>query len=136
MVEKKEEHKDHKNKKHHKHHGAHHTHHKGGKKNKSFIQIKDWDDDDDKSILESIKYAENKLGATMKTPVALPKEHSFAPVKYDVEEDGGAKDVKLIKKNLESFTAIDAGDCDVGDEKCRIDSAKIPTLAEAEANSN
>ena len=58
----------------------------------------------------------------MKTPVALPKEHRFAPIKYDVEEDNGAKDVKLIKKNLESFTAIDAGDCDVGDDKCRKES--------------
>jgi hypothetical protein len=65
------------------------------------VQIKDWDDDDDKSILESIKYAEKKLGAVMKTPVALPKEHSFAPVKYDVEEDNGAKAIKEMKKNLE-----------------------------------
>jgi len=28
---------------------------------------------------------------------------------------------------------VDAGDCDVGDEKCLKDSVKIPTLAETEA---
>jgi len=37
----------------------------------------------------------------MKTPHALPKEHAFSPIKYDVEEDNNVKDVKLIKKNLE-----------------------------------
>jgi hypothetical protein len=36
--------------------------------------------------MESLKYAENKLGAKMAVPKALPKEHAFAPVKYDVEE--------------------------------------------------
>lgn len=50
------------------------------------IQIKDWDNDEDQEILDSIKYAEKKLGAKMKTPKALPKEHAYAPVKYDVEE--------------------------------------------------
>lgn len=50
------------------------------------VQLKDWDDDEDKQILESIKFAENKLGAKMGTPKVLPKEHAFAPVKYDVEE--------------------------------------------------
>jgi len=55
----------------------------------------------------------------MKTPHALPKEHAFAPIKYDVEEDNGAKDVKLIKKNLAEYTStVEGGDCDVGDEKC------------------
>ena len=68
----------------------------------------------------------------MKTPHALPKEHAFAPVKYDVEEDNGAKDVKLIKKNLAEYTStVEGGDCDVGDEKCQKESVKIPTLAEA-----
>jgi hypothetical protein len=32
------------------------------------VQIRDWDNDEDKEILESIKYAENKLGAKMGTP--------------------------------------------------------------------
>lgn len=41
--------------------------------------------------MESLKYAENKLGAKMKTPEALPKEHAFAPVKYDVEESSPIK---------------------------------------------
>ena len=36
--------------------------------------------------MESIKFAENKLGAKMGTPKVMPKEHAFAPVKYDVEE--------------------------------------------------
>lgn len=38
--------------------------------------------------MESLKYAENKLGSKMGTPKALPKEHAFAPVKYDVEDSG------------------------------------------------
>ena len=50
------------------------------------VQLKDWDQDEDKEILESIKFAENKLGHNMGTPKALPKEHAYAPVKYDVEE--------------------------------------------------
>jgi hypothetical protein len=36
--------------------------------------------------LESIKFAEHKLGSKMGTPHALPKEHAYAPVKYDVAE--------------------------------------------------
>ena len=50
------------------------------------IQLKDWDQDEDKEILDSIKFAENKLGHQMGTPKVLPKEHAYAPVKYDVEE--------------------------------------------------
>lgn len=61
------------------------------------VQIKDWDQDEDKEILESIKYAENKLGAKMGTPKTMPKEHAFAPVKYDVEELS-QKDQKNINK--------------------------------------
>jgi hypothetical protein len=34
----------------------------------SLVQTNDWDSDEDKEILETIKYAENKLGAKMKTP--------------------------------------------------------------------
>jgi hypothetical protein len=30
--------------------------------------IKDFDEDEDKEIMESLKFAENKLGAKMKTP--------------------------------------------------------------------
>jgi hypothetical protein len=52
----------------------------------SLIQLKDWDDDEDKEILESIKYAENKLGSKMRTPKVLPKEHAHAPIKYDIED--------------------------------------------------
>lgn len=47
--------------------------------------------------MESIKYAENKLGAKMGTPHAMPKEHAFAPVKYDVEELS-QKDQKIFHK--------------------------------------
>lgn len=50
------------------------------------VQLKDFDDDEDKEILDSIKFAENKMGAKMGTPKALPKEHPYAPVKYDVED--------------------------------------------------
>ena len=100
----KEQKKEKKHHHHHKHHKKHH-HHKDedDKKDekdkkpeendqkpddkKSFLQLKDdWDQDEDKEILESLKYAENKLGKKMATPHALPKEHAFAPVKYDVEE--------------------------------------------------
>lgn len=47
--------------------------------------------------MEGIKYAENKLGAKMGTPHAMPKEHAFAPVKYDVEELS-QKDQKIFHK--------------------------------------
>jgi len=36
--------------------------------------------------LESIKFAEEKMGKKMGTPKIMPKEHAFAPVKYDIEE--------------------------------------------------
>ena len=50
------------------------------------VQLKDFDDDEDKDILDSIKFAEKKTGHKMGTPKVLPKEHAYAPVKYDVEE--------------------------------------------------
>ena len=50
------------------------------------VQLRDFDNDEDKEILESIKYAENKLGKKMPTPKVLPKEHANAPIKYDIEE--------------------------------------------------
>lgn len=105
-AEKSHEHKKEHKKKHHHHHKHHkgHKHHKEEKDSKkpeekdkkpedkkSFVQLKDFDDDEDKEILESIKYAENKLGSKMGTPQALPKEHQFAPVKYDVEDSGPLK---------------------------------------------
>lgn len=71
--------------------------------------------------MESIKYAENKLGAKMGTPHALPKEHAFAPVKYDVEELS-QKDQKMLHKQIagiESDKGMDAGDCDIGDTECQ-----------------
>lgn len=80
------------------------------------------DDDEDKEILESIKYAENKLGTKMKTPHALPKEHPFAPIKYDVEEENPAKDMKLMKKNVAALAVSGSGDCDAEDGECRKDS--------------
>lgn len=30
--------------------------------------------------------AEKEMGTKMKTPKVMPKEHPYAPVKYDVEE--------------------------------------------------
>ena len=84
------------------------------------IQVKDWDTDEDKEILESIKYAENKLGAKMATPHVLPKEHAHAPIKYDVEELT-QKDIKAIHKftsNIEKEKGSDAGDCDIDDHEC------------------
>jgi hypothetical protein len=53
------------------------------------VQTKDdgYENDEDaenKEIMESIKFAENKMNTTMKTPVAY-KEHAWSPLKYDVE---------------------------------------------------
>ena len=52
----------------------------------TMVQIKDWDNDEDKEILESIKYAENKLGAKMGTPKTHPKEHAYDTLKNEVEQ--------------------------------------------------
>jgi len=50
--------------------------------------------------MDSLKYAENKLGKKMAAPKVLPKEHPFAPVKYDVEDMTlTSQDVKLMKKD-------------------------------------
>ena len=69
-------------KKHHKHH--HHS--------KAFVGLRDFDSDDmfheeeaeDKGILESLAYAEQRLGKEMGTPQRVPTERG-RPVKYDVE---------------------------------------------------
>jgi len=82
--------------------------------------LKDFDDDDDKEILESIKYAENKIGAKMGTPKALPKEHAFAPVKYDVED---TTDLKLVQKEKQIIKNASEdkveGLCEAEDDECR-----------------
>ena len=88
---------------------------------KSFVQLKDWDQDEDKEILESLKYAENKLGKKMPTPHVLPKEHKFAPVKYDVEELSQS-DIKNTHKEISKIVeekGNDAGDCELDDEECK-----------------
>merc|ERR1711998_674836 len=123
----KKEGKEHK-KKHH-HHHKHDDKKEAEKKpddKKSFVQLKDFDEDEDKEILESIKYAENKLGAKMGTPKALPKEHAHAPIKYDVETLT-QKDTKYMHKAVKGIESEkgDAGDCDVDDGECRKDSVKL-----------
>ena len=90
---------------------------------KSFVQLKnkDWDQDEDKEILESIKYAENKLGKKMETPHVLPKEHEHAPIKYDVEELS-QKEIKNTHKEISKIVeekGNDAGDCELDDEDCK-----------------
>ena len=63
------------------------------------VQLRDWDVDEDKEILESIKYAENKIGKKMPTPKVLPKEHANAPIKYDIEEMS-QKEIKATHKEI------------------------------------
>ena len=88
--------------------------------------MNDFDDDEDKEILESIKFAENKLGAKMGTPKALPKEHPYAPVKYDVEDEG----VKLFQKDKKHLSKADnqavLGECEDYDEECKRNSRVAP----------
>ena len=55
--------------------------------------------------MESIKYAENKLGAKMGTPHALPKEHANAPIKYDVEELS-QKEGKYMHKEIAAIKKL------------------------------
>lgn len=53
------------------------------------IQTQDEDDEEDnenKEIMDSIKYAEKQLGKKMATPVAM-KEHPWSPITYDVEQN-------------------------------------------------
>lgn len=56
----------------------------------------------------------------MGTPKVLPKEHAYAPVKYDVEELS-QKDFKYVHKTIqgiETDKGADAGDCDSNDQDC------------------
>lgn len=92
------------------------------------VQLKDWDSDEDKEILESIKYAENKIGKKMPTPKVLPKEHPFAPVKYDIEESLSQKDIKATHKEIAKIDedkGNDAGDCELDDEECKAKSVAL-----------
>lgn len=114
-----------------KHHHKHHKHaddkeeDKKPDEKKSFVQLKDFDDDEDKDILESIKFAENKLGSKMGVPHALPKE-SWAPVKYDVEET----DLKLFQKEKKMAAAgaheAVLGECEIDDQECITKSKVAP----------
>jgi len=57
----------------------------------------------------------------------LPKEHAYAPVKYDVEELS-QKDAKVFKKMANEISkdkGADAGDCDTDDEECRKESVSM-----------
>lgn len=84
------------------------------------VQLKDFDDDEDKQILESIKFAENKTGHKMGTPKVLPKEHAYAPVKYDVEELS-QKDFKYVHNTIDGIEkdkGVEAGDCKLEDNEC------------------
>lgn len=63
----------------------------------------------------------------MGTPHAMPKEHAYAPVKYDVEElsQKDFKNIHSISTALEKDKGNDAGDCDVDDTDCRNKSVEL-----------
>lgn len=42
------------------------------------------DEDEDKEVMESLKYAEKQMGRTMKTPIPV-KEHPWSPITYDFQ---------------------------------------------------
>ena len=69
-----------------KRHGRHHHH----AHDSAELQTQDEDDiledNEEKEIMESIKYAENQLGKKMQTPVPM-KEHPWSPITYDVEQN-------------------------------------------------
>ena len=52
----------------------------------------------------------------MPTPKVLPKEHAFAPTKYDVEDS-------MIQTNQEAKLMNKMGICELDDEECRKNSA-------------
>jgi len=81
-----------------------------GHKHRSHSNIDDDEEDEDREIMESIKFAEKKLGTKMKTPTKLaPDGHS--PISYDVESNAKAK---FSTKFLDSMTDTgDAGDKDI-----------------------
>ena len=62
----------------------------------------------------------------MGTPKALPKEHPYAPVKYDVEDEG----VKLFQKGKKNQEKTEEkavlGECEVDDEECKRNSRVSP----------
>ena len=79
---------------------------------------------EDKAIMKSIEYAENKLSTKMGSPEVMPKENPNAPVKYDVED----VDMKISSTHLSgvtSKTAEDLGDCDMKDDACIADQQSV-----------
>ena len=56
----------------------------------------------------------------MGTPKALPKEHAYAPVKYDVED---TSDIKLMQKEKQIIKNASEdkveGLCEAEDDECR-----------------
>jgi len=64
----------------------------------------------------------------MPTPKVLPKEHPFAPVKYDIEESLSQKDIKATHKEIAKIDedkGNDAGDCELDDEECKAKSVAL-----------
>jgi len=56
----------------------------------------------------------------MGTPKVLPKEHAYAPIKYDVEELS-QKDFKYVHNavdGVEKDKGVEAGDCKLDDQEC------------------
>lgn len=51
----------------------------------AMIQLRDFDDDEDKEVMESIAEAEKELGKQMKTPIAI-KKNPWSPITYDIED--------------------------------------------------
>ncbi len=60
------------------------------------------------------------MGQKMGTPKALPKEHAYAPVKYDVED---TSDLKLYQKEKQIIKNASEdkveGLCEADDDECR-----------------
>jgi hypothetical protein len=72
---------------------------------------------EDKSIMKSLEYAENKMHVKLTTPEQMAKTNPNAPIKYDVEDI----DLKINSSHLAAVTkksSEDLGDCDIKDDEC------------------
>ena len=84
---------------------------------------------EDKSIMESIKYAEKKLNSKMATPVKLPSD-GHSPVKYDTDIDALQTKVDAIviltdDKRILDEVASFGGNCVIVTEECLNGSERI-----------
>ena len=59
-------------------------------KNRSGNRLDDDEEDEDKEIMDSIRFAEKKLGTSMKTPTKIASD-GHSPISYDIESNAKSR---------------------------------------------